>query len=238
MSPDRTDLPSPPEGIGVVVPAFQAQDSIGSVVVDVLAMGFPVLVVDDGSSDQTAQRAREAGAAVLRLPRNSGKGSALWQGLVASHGRSWKWMISLDADGQHAPRALEEFQRRAGSTDGVVVGARRLHPSVMPWPRVASNRLTTALLSLQAGCRLWDSQCGFRMYRVEAALTAGLPCEGRFEWESEALVRIARAGWKVGKVDVPTLYGEEVSHIHPWRDTFRFVRLWFRLWGQILLFRA
>lgn len=220
--------------IGVVVPAYRAEASIGDVVRAVRAAGLPVVVVDDGSPDLTSECAREAGAEVVRLPQNAGKGSALHAGIVHAHARGWTWMVAMDADGQHAPSALVSFCAKVESRAGVVVGARRLRPDVMPWPRVCSNRLTTLLLSVQAGCRLWDSQCGYRMYRVDACLSANLPATGRFEWESEALVRMARHGWAVDRVDVPTLYGDETSHIRPWRDTARFVGLWFRLWGQIL----
>jgi glycosyltransferase involved in cell wall biosynthesis len=220
--------------IGVVVPAYRAEASIGDVVRAVRAAGLPVVVVDDGSPDRTSECAGEAGAEVVRLPQNAGKGSALHAGIVHAHARGWTWMVAMDADGQHAPSALVSFCAKVESRAGVVVGARRLRPDVMPWPRVCSNRLTTLLLSVQAGCRLWDSQCGYRMYRVDACLSANLPATGRFEWESEALVRMARHGWAVDRVDVPTLYGDETSHIRPWRDTARFVGLWFRLWGQIL----
>lgn len=220
--------------LGVVVPAFRAEATIGEVVERVLALGLPVLVVDDGSPDATSQRAEQAGATVVRLEPNQGKGTALATGLRRARELGWTWMVAMDADGQHDPSCLRAFQEATSSEVGVVVGARRLHPDVMPLPRVCSNRLTTALLSLQAGRPLFDSQCGYRMYRVEAASSSGLPQHGRFEWESEALVRIARKGWSVGRVDVPTIYGDEVSNIRPWRDTARFVRLWFRLWKEIL----
>lgn len=220
--------------IGVAIPAYRTEASIAAVVTRVRAMGFPVLVVDDGSPDATSECAAEAGAAVVRLETNQGKGTALSTALGYAHRHGWIWMVAMDADGQHDPACLVDFGQVSASRAGVVIGARRLHPDVMPLPRVCSNRLTTALLSLQAGCDLFDSQCGYRMYRVEAALESRLPQRGRFEWESEALVRIARRGWGVGRVGVPTIYGDEVSNIRPWRDTARFVRLWFGLWREIL----
>lgn len=218
----------------MAIPAYRAEASIAVVVTRVRALGYPVVVIDDGSPDETSLRAAQAGATVVRLPTNQGKGTALWAALEHARAASWTWMVAMDADGQHDPACLSAFQEASSTNVGVVVGARRLHPEVMPLPRVCSNRLTTALLSLQAGCPLFDSQCGYRMYRVEAAMGSQLPMQGRFEWESEALVRIARKGWGIGRVEVPTLYGEEVSNIRPWRDTSRFVGLWFRLWREIL----
>ena len=223
---------------GVVVPAYRAEDSVADVVRRVRGMGHAVLVVDDGSPDATSERARAAGADVVRLERNSGKGTALWTGLDEARRRGWTWVVAMDADGQHDPACLADFEACMAGDWGVVVGARALRAPPMPWPRVCSNRLTTALLSWQAGCRLWDSQCGYRMYRVEAAFKAAVPSRGRFEWESEALVRIARAGWKVGRVEVPTLYGDAGSHIRPRKDTGRFIRLWFRIWRDIALGRV
>lgn len=220
--------------LGVLIPAYRAEATVGDVVRSVRAMGFPVVVVDDGSSDATADEASSAGAEVVRLTENGGKGTALWNGFAKARELGWDWVVAMDADGQHDPSVLPRFLELAAGRDGVVVGARELSTPGMPWPRVCSNRLTTALLSWQAGCRLWDSQCGYRMYRLEAVFAANLPERGRFEWESEAIVRIARSGWSVGRVAIPTIYGDAGSHIRPWRDTARFVSLWFRLWHVVL----
>ncbi|HQF55910.1 MAG TPA: glycosyltransferase family 2 protein [Fibrobacteria bacterium] len=217
----------------VLIPAYRAERTVGGVVARLreLHPDLHVLVVDDGSGDATAENARVAGAQVFSLPTNTGKGSALAAGLMALREQGFQWALAMDSDGQHLPEDASKFLLATFSdTCGLVVGARRLHPGSMPLPRVCSNRLTTALLELQAGTRLWDSQCGYRMYRLEAVAAANVPAMGRFEWESEAMVRIARAGYDVQKVDIATVYGDEGSHIRPWRDTGRFVRLWFRLW--------
>lgn len=221
---------------GILIPAFQAERTVGAVVARLkeLHPAIPLLVVDDGSLDQTASIAERAGARVHRLEVNSGKGTALACGLSILRGQGLQFGLCLDADGQHLPEDAGKFLSANVPDDcGVVLGARRFHPDSMPIPRVCSNRLTTLLLELQAGKRLWDSQCGFRMYRLEALIQARLPSQGRFEWESEALIRIARAGFRIQKVDIATVYGTEDSHIHPWRDTLRFAKLWFRLWKAL-----
>lgn len=220
-------------GRAVLIPAYQATSTIGVVVTRLreLHPGLAILVVDDGSSDSTSDNARRAGADVIRLEVNSGKGTALATGIAALRERGFEWALAMDADGQHLPEDAAKFLSGAFSDKtGLVVGARRLHPDSMPLPRVCSNRLTTFLLRLQAGKPLWDSQCGYRMYRLGAISIAGVPSCGRFEWESEAMVRIACAGFEIGKVDIATVYTDAGSHIRPWRDTFRFVKLWFRLW--------
>ena len=227
-----------PDGIvGVLIPAFRASATVGPLVSQIrfLHPNLPVLVVDDGSIDGTEEAARAAGAVVLVQTVNGGKGSALATGLAWASAQGWDWALALDADGQHPPGEVGRFLSHLPSEGcGLVVGARELRPRSMPWPRVCSNRLTTFLLEIQAGCRLWDSQCGFRMYRLEAVRAANLPETGRFEWESGALVRIARSGWGVERVGISTVYNDAGSHIRPWRDTARFVRAWFALWRWLL----
>lgn len=225
----------PEGGVGVLIPAYKAHRSIAGVVEAIRkVVDLPVVVVDDGSQDGTSEAALSAGARVVALDRNGGKGTALWRGMAVCRDMGLKWVVTVDADGQHLPVEIPRFLELATSAScGVVVGARNLSARSMPWPRVCSNRLTTALLELQAGCRLWDSQCGYRMYRLDAVWDAKLPSQGRFEWESSALVRMARRGWTVERVEVSTVYEEAGSHIHPWRDTARFVRLWFSLWKVV-----
>jgi len=220
-----------------LIPAYRAAATLGPLIerLKVLHPGIPVLVVDDGSKDNTAAVARDAGAQVETLSVNRGKGTALASGLARLFKGGATWAICLDSDGQHLPEDVAAFlEHKTSDRCGIVVGARELRPRSMPWARVCSNRLTTFLLGLQAGTRLWDSQCGFRMYRLAAFSEAKLPPQGRFEWESEALVRVARAGWTIEKVRVSTVYTDAGSHIRPWRDTARFIKLWFRMWAWIL----
>lgn len=218
---------------GILIPAYQAERTVGEVVSRLreLHPSVAILVVDDGSTDATSACAAQAGAQVHRLATNSGKGTALATGLSLLRQQGFRFGLCLDADGQHLPEDAVKFLTiDVAARCGAVVGARRLHPDCMPFPRVCSNRLTTFLLELQARKRLWDSQCGYRMYRLDALSEAKVPMSGRFEWESETLVRIARTGFGIEKVDIATVYGTEDSHIRPWRDTFRFAKLWFRLW--------
>jgi glycosyltransferase involved in cell wall biosynthesis len=220
-----------------LVPAYRAASTLPSLL-PLLLGHFPreaILVVDDGSGDGTAETARSFGVETLVHAENGGKGTALVTGATRARELGFTHLLCLDADGQHPPACAPGFLQQADDpTLGVVVGARRLAPPAMPLPRVCSNRITTALLGMQAGTRLFDSQCGYRLYRIEAMLHPSIPRTGRFEWESEALVRIARLGWKVGREGIPTVYQDAGSHIRPWRDTWRFVRMWFRLWTEIV----
>lgn len=216
---------------GILIPAYNAAGSLARVLEEIATTlpGVPVLVVDDGSSDATAQVAAAHGAAVLKHPENRGKGAALATGL--KHAREvldWEWIVTLDADGQHSPSDVGNFlSATPGDRTGILVGTRRREGTNMPWHRRFSNASTTWLVSRLAGAPVFDAQCGFRAYR--SALTASLPPAGRFEWEAQALILAARAGWNLETIPVRTVYAGEESHMNLVRDTLRFLRMAGRL---------
>jgi glycosyltransferase involved in cell wall biosynthesis len=224
LEPSR-ELRSRPHG--VIIPAYQAAGPLAGVLrgLDPHFAREEILVVDDGSTDGTASAAESAGVRLLRHPENRGKGAALVTGL--RHARDvlgWEWAITLDADGQHAPEDLEGFRgARPGPEVGILNGCRARRGSRMPWHRRFSNASTTALVSRLAGRPVFDAQCGYRAYRL--ALVDALPEGGRFEWEAQALILAARAGWEIGKVPVRTVYAGEGSHMRLAADTLRFVRM-------------
>jgi glycosyltransferase involved in cell wall biosynthesis len=224
--------------VAALVPAYQAARTLPGLLPALLARFSreAVVVVDDGSQDGTADVARSFGVEVVVHPTNAGKGTALMTGGQWAQERGFTHLLCLDADGQHSPDCAPSFLEKAmDASVGVVVGARSLATPEMPLARVCSNRLTTMLLGLQAGTALFDSQCGYRLYQLEAMLHPSIPRTGRFEWESEMLVRVARLGWTIDRVAIPTIYDDEAgSHIRPWRDTSRFVAMWFRLWTEIV----
>jgi glycosyltransferase involved in cell wall biosynthesis len=212
---------------GAIVPAYQAAGSLPAVLQGLksrLGEGR-ILVVDDGSADATADLAERAGVFVLRHPGNRGKGAALMTGFL--HARDvlkWEWALTLDADGQHDLEDLEGFLSfRPEQRTGILVGARARAGTAMPWHRRFSNASTTWLVSRLAGTPVHDAQCGYRAYRLD--LAGLLERDGRFEWESQALIRAARAGYAIEKVPVRTVYGDQGSHMDLWRDSVRFLRM-------------
>ena len=208
-----------------VIPARNAASTVANVIRGLkdAVPGLEVVVVDDGSTDATGERAREAGAAVVRHEVNRGKGAALETGFDAALARGADAVLALDADGQHdpayAPRLLEALENA-----DVVVGSREGDRTGMPWLRRATNDVTTWFVSQLAGQRIQDSQSGFRAIRA-AVLRKVRPESRRFEYESEFLIGAARAGFRIGAAPIPTLYNAPGSHIHPFRDTLRFIRL-------------
>jgi glycosyltransferase involved in cell wall biosynthesis len=213
-----------------VIPARDAEATIGSVVRG-LKHAVPellVLVVDDGSQDATGARARDAGADVIRHDVNRGKGAALQTGFDEAMRRHVPRVLTLDADGQHDPvyaRSLLEGLERSD----IVIGSRDRDRTGMPWLRRATNSFMTWIVSHMAGRQIEDTQSGFRAIRAEV-LAAVRPRSSRFDYESEFLIGAGRKGFSIGAVPVPTLYNAPGSHIDPFRDTLRFIRLVLRSW--------
>lgn len=207
----------------VIIPAFNEARTIARVVRKCHRHLRDVLVIDDGSTDRTAERAWTAGATVLRLPANQGKGAALAAGF--SWARPFAAVVVMDADGQHDPADLPRFLEALARFD-VVVGIRRRR-GTMPLLNRASNKLTSAVLSWVAGAALPDSQSGYRAIR-RRVLSAITLQSRRFDAESEFLIKAARAGYRIGGIPIATTYTGKKSHISKARDTARFVQLLWR----------
>jgi glycosyltransferase involved in cell wall biosynthesis len=207
-----------------VIPCLNEEATIGSLTEAVRRHLTTVFIVDDGSSDQTAERALAAGAEVLSHTRNRGKGAALQTGWRCALERGFKWALALDGDGQHSPDNIPEFFRCAECTRAALVVGNRMNGSQsMPLARRLVNRWMSRQLSRTAGRPLPDSQCGFRLMSLEA--WAPMPIRTQhFEIDSEVLMAFIRAGHRVEFIPIRAIYKNEQSKIHPLRDTIR----WFR----------
>ena len=210
----------------VIVPAYNAAASLAPLITRARALGFEVLVVDDGSNDSTAQVAERAGARVVQSAVNQGKGAALQRGFAEALHLGCDLIITMDADGQHDPEELPRFVRAATEQPqaGLIIGNRMAEVHHMPWLRRWTNRCMSWWLSRAAHQRVPDSQCGFRLMR-RAFLSRCRLTSGHFEIESELILEAARLGVPIQSLPIRTVYGDEHSHIHPLRDTIRFVRM-------------
>jgi len=212
-----------------VIPAYQDEKHIGEIVRRTRARLDHVLVIDDGSSDQTAQRAREAGAEVIVHDQNRGKGEAIKTGLGQGIGREVAWVILLDSDGQHLPEEIDRFLSAAASAPRPTffIGNRMNDVARMPFIRRVVNRCMSSQISRLCGQRIPDTQCGFRM--VHRQMVPELLGGGhRFDYETEVLIIASRKGYRIESVPITTVYSDEVSKIHPLRDTLRFSKLMWR----------
>lgn len=223
----RTRVP-PCRDCAAVVPCWNEAATVGEVVRSARPHVAAVWVVDDGSTDATAARAAAAGARVLREPLRRGKGAALRTGFEAVQAHGFTWAIALDGDGQHPPELIPAFIERARQTGaGLVVGNRFAQPSAMPWLRRQVNRWMSRRLSRLAGLELPDSQCGFRLLRLELWERLA-PRAEHFEIESDFLLAAAAARVRITFVPVPVVPAPRPSRIDPVVDTWRWLRWWWQ----------
>jgi glycosyltransferase involved in cell wall biosynthesis len=211
--------------IAAVIPAYQEQKHIDDVVRRTRQHLDHVLVVDDGSRDATADRAREAGAEVIVHPQNRGKGEAIKTGLRHFFDRQFTWVFILDADGQHRPEEIELFIA-AALVDGasLLIGNRMRNTKSMPLLRRMVNRYMSDQISRVCAQNIPDTQCGFRMIHRHL-IPEILGGTDRFDYETEMLIIASRKGFRIESVPITTVYSDEVSSIHPVRDTMRFFKL-------------
>jgi glycosyltransferase involved in cell wall biosynthesis len=204
-----------------VIPAFECAASIGQVVRGVRRHLATVLVVDDGSSDATAEAARAAGAEVELLAANRGKGFALRRGIELALRRRPAAIVLLDGDGQHDP---EDLPRLIAAWDRgeaeLVVGARLADADAIPAARYWTNYIGSRILSWMTGVELHDSQSGLRLLDAELAAALDLSSDG-YAIESEMLLKTARRGARIAHVPVAAIYNASPSHFRPLRDTIR-----------------
>ena len=212
--------------IAAVIPAYNEEKHIGDVVRRARQQLGDVLVIDDGSVDKTADNARDAGAEVIVHEQNRGKGETIKTGLRHFLDRDVDLVIILDADGQHRPEEIERFTAAALSSEQpkLILGTRMNDLSSMPRVRRFVNRWMSNRISAVCGQEIPDTQCGFRMIHREL-MPELLGGAARFDYETEMLIIASRKGFKIASVPVSTVYSDEVSSIHPVRDTIRFFKL-------------
>lgn len=206
-----------------LIPAYNEAAAIQRVVTESLAH-LPVLVVDDGSRDNTAALAEAAGATVLVQNPNAGKGAALRRGFAWALERDFDAVIALDGDGQHDPAEIPAFARlfETGQPD-LIIGYRSFDE--MPFWRRLGNNLGFAIFSWAMGTRILDNQSGYRLTsrRLMERLLAGK--ESGYEFEMEEIVSCVEAGYRLAWTPIRTIYAGEASHIRPIPHIINFVRV-------------
>ena len=222
--------------IAALIPAVDEAETIRHVVAGIREHVSLVMVVDDGSRDDTAMLARDAGAAVLAHDRTKGKGTAIRTGLEHLLRRSeLTHVLFLDGDLQHRPEEAPALITAGMDTAAhLVIGERQFDRGAMPASRYHANRLGSAALSGLVGVPLRDTQCGFRLCHTDMHRRLTLHATG-YEIETEMLVKIGRLGGRIVQVPVTAVYENGRSKLRPVRDTTRtcFLAVYYRFLERI-----
>ena len=211
----------------VLVCAHNEAEHIESVVRAALEQSpCQVVVVDDGSTDGTAELAERTGAYVLRNPENLGKGASLQRGFELVRGRNCDAVVVVDGDGQHDPREIRRFLDAYERTHiPILIGNRMADPQGMPFVRKWTNRFMCQVLNRLTKIYVADPSCGFRFYRTDI-LPFIMSDEQRFAFEFDILIHAALRGIRVDSVRVSTIYHKERrgSQVAPLRDAWLLFR--------------
>jgi glycosyltransferase involved in cell wall biosynthesis len=211
------------DSILALIPGYQEGPRIAAVV-SAAALHLPVVVVDDGSTDDTAVQAEAAGATVPIQRPNAGKGAALRAGFRYALAHDAAAVVTLDADGQHDPAEIPTFLSAFAVDRPELVLGRRDFGSMPPVRRL-SNTLGGMVFSAAVGRRIADNQSGYRLIgrRLMTALLDST--ESGFEFEVEMIARCIALGLPMAEVPIRTIYAGEPSHIRPWTHFTSFLRV-------------
>lgn len=216
--------------VAILIPAYNAEPMIGEVLDSVLPVGLPVIAVNDGSTDRTAE------VLASRTPRfvethavNRGKGSALKTGFARAAAEGFTHVLTLDADGQHPVESIPDFLRKcAAKPYAILVGNRFGDGTIrsMPLVRRLSNGLSSRLISLAAGSPIPDAQCGMRVYPLAVLQEFPLVSDG-YALESEVLVKAGRRGVEVENIPIACHYpmGTTTSGYRAFADSWRIAKI-------------
>jgi glycosyltransferase involved in cell wall biosynthesis len=213
-----------------LIPAFNEASTIAAVVGGVSPYVDAVCVVDDGSTDGTATAARIAGAEILVNPGVRGKGAAIRAGLAHVLDRDCTHVLLMDGDLQHLPEEAPLMIAEGERTNAdVVLGERRFDRHAMPASRFHANRIGSLALSRFIGVPIRDTQCGFRLFKVDALRRMRLRARG-YDIETEMLVKLKRLGGQIARVPVTAVYNGQRSKLKPVRDTTKtcFLAVYYR----------
>jgi len=213
-----------------IIPAYNEEKRIAEVIAGVSGMIADIIVIDDGSQDRTAELAEKAGAHVIRHAENCGKGMALRTGISHALKKGYDAVMTVDGDGQHAPAEIANFLAAYAADRGdIIIGTRLWDKAAIPLYRYIPNQIGIFCISWAAGCRIDDTQSGFRLYKREVLETVQLETNG-FETETEVLIKAGKAGFRIHSMPVSAIYHSDyTTHFRPVRDFYRISILFLKL---------
>jgi glycosyltransferase involved in cell wall biosynthesis len=228
--------------IWCVIPVCNNKDTVKAVAAECRCYLRHVLVVDDGSTDADVPALfADTDIPVLRHEKNRGKGRAILTGLEFVKAQGGRFMITIDADGQHYPKDIEKFIPLLQTDEtAIVIGTRRFDGENIPESSRFGRKFANFWLYAETGVFIDDCQSGFRAYPVQPL--SRIPLHGSYyDFEAEVLARAVWAGLKLKTVDIDVWYPEpalRVSSFRPFLDNFRLSCMHTRLMGERLLRRS
>ncbi|MGB5288352.1 MAG: glycosyltransferase family 2 protein [Ignavibacteriaceae bacterium] len=220
-SKDKNNIPG---SICAVIPFYNEKATLNKVLLETTKYVHYIFAVNDGSNDDTYDYERKnTKVKFIDLENNFGKGRALDVGFKAAVSSGYDSVVTLDADLQHDAKYIPALVEGLKLFD-IVIGNRLKNLKCMPLQRKISNKLTSFFLTLKTGQEILDSQCGFRAYSAKVLSVVNTNYPG-FEAESEILVKAAKKEFKIGFVEIPTIYGNENSKMRPVRAIFGFLKV-------------
>ena len=214
----------------ILIPAYNAQETLGSVLKKIEPLKMDTIVVNDGSSDETKRVASENGAQLLEHPLNLGKGAALRTGFQYILQKGYQVVITLDADGQHDPSEIPSLLKIFQSVNpDILIASRAAEFGKMTFLRRFWNRLGVKAVARLCHSDITDSQSGFRLIRANV-LKEVILSTSRFETELELLIKACKKGFSVLSVPINTqkVDGTGSSHFRPVIDTWLVCKIFLR----------
>jgi len=211
--------------VWIIIPAYNERFRLAGILDELKSKNFSILVVDDGSIDNTYEAAGKKADFVIRNEKNLGKGMSLKKGIdYLLKETDFDYLVTMDADGQHSPSDLNKFLRKARDGAYFIVGNRMSNPIGMPKLRIITNKFMSWLISRIARQRIPDTQCGFRLIKREVLEKINIETNN-FEIESEILIKAARSGFPIKSIPIRSIYFKSLhSRINPFVDTIRFIK--------------
>ncbi len=211
--------------VWIIIPAYNERFRLAGILDELKSKNFSILVIDDGSIDNTYEVAEKKADFVIRNEENLGKGMSLKKGIsYLLKETDFDYLVTMDADGQHSPSELNKFLQKAEDGAYFVVGNRMSDPIGMPKLRIITNKVMSWLISRISRQRIPDTQCGFRLIKREVLEKINITTNN-FEIESEILIKAARSGFPVKSIPIRSIYFKSLeSRINPFVDTVRFIK--------------
>jgi glycosyltransferase involved in cell wall biosynthesis len=207
----------------ILIPAFNPGTALNNLIIEIQEISnLPILIVDDGSIPKLKVSNK---IYLIRNENNRGKGFALKKGFEWGRSKRFDFAITIDADGQHSPNVINDFIQL---DDNIEFGlGYRKFSSGMPIHRKLSNIITSKLISIRISKNILDSQCGYRRYNLNSISNFELK-ENGFQFESEVIIKSINKNTQIEHILIPTIYAEEKSSINNFKDTIKFIFLYFR----------